>query len=424
MIPLSEAREVVLDACRPGVPVPVPIGESPGCVVGVPVVAEEPVPPFVNSSRDGYALRSADTATASKALPARLRVVGSIMAGTVFEGAVGHGEAVRIMTGAPLPAGADAVCMLEDSTDEDDGSVVVIGQPVAAGEAVRGAGEDVAVGDVVAEPGTVVTPGHVGVFANLGMTVVTVHPRPRVGVLSTGDELAPDPGPLRPGQIHDANRPALLALVDREGWDALDLGVVGDDEAALGRAFDRAADTCDVLVTSGGVSVGDLDIVKVVLEKRCSGTMRWMQVAIKPAKPFAFGTLAGSGTPVFGLPGNPVSAMVSFELLVRPAVRRLAGHRSLEHPVVPAIAARGLHRGPDGKTHFVRATVSLDERGTWVVRPMTGQDSHHLRAMADANSLAVLPDGDGVDAGGTVDVILTDPDRLVVEPPLPEVRGW
>ena len=424
MIPLPEAREVVLDACRPGVPVPVPIDESLGCVVGAPVVAQEPVPPFVNSSRDGYALRSADTAAAAGALPARLSVVGSIMAGTVFGGTVGPGEAVRIMTGAPLPAGADAVCMLEDSTDEDDGSVVAIDQPVAAGEAVRRTGEDVAVGDVVAEPGTVVTPGHVGVFANLGMAVVTVHPRPRIGVLSTGDELALDPGPLRPGQIRDANRPVLLALVDREGWDALDLGVVGDDEAALGRAFDRATDECDVLVTSGGVSVGDLDIVKVVLEKRCSGTMRWMQVAIKPAKPFAFGTLSGSGTPVFGLPGNPVSAMVSFELLVRPAVRRLAGHRSLEHPVVRAIAARGLHRRPDGKTHFVRATASLDERGTWAVRPMAGQDSHHLRAMADANSLAVLPDGDGVDAGGTVDVVLTDPDRLVVEPPLRGVRGW
>jgi molybdopterin molybdotransferase len=392
MIPLSEAREVVLDACGPRVPVSVPIDESLGCVVGAPVVAGEPVPPFVNSSRDGYALRSADTAAAAGTLPARLRVVGSIMAGTLFEGTVGRGEAVRIMTGAPLPAGADAVCMLEDSTDEDDGSVVLIDQPVAAGEAVRRAGGDVAVGDVVAEVGTVVTPAHVGVFANIGITAVTVHPRPRVGVLSTGDELAPDPGPLRPGQIRDANRPALLALVDREGWDGLDLGVVGDDEDALGGAFDRAADRCDVLVTSGGVSVGDLDIVKVVLEKRCSGTMRWMQVAIRPAKPFAFGTLAG--------------------------------HRSLEHPVVSAIATRGLRRRPDGKTHFVRAAVSLDEHGAWAVRPMAGQDSHHLRAMADANCLAVLPDGEGVEAGGTVDVILTDPDRLVVEPPRREVRGW
>ena len=259
----------------------------------------------------------------------------------------------------------------------------LIDQPVAAGEAVRRAGEDVAVGDVVAEPGTVVTPAHVGVFANLGIAAVTVHPRPRIGVLSTGDELASDPGPLRPGQIRDANRPALLALVDREGWDALDLGVVGDDEAALGRAFDRATDECDVLVTSGGVSVGDLDIVKVVLEKRCSGTMRWMQVAIRPAKPFAFGTLAGSGTPVFGLPGNPVSAMVSFELLVRPAVRRLAGHRSLEHPVVPAIAARGLHRRPDGKTHFVRATAlpgrARDLGGAPHGRPGLAPSSGHGR---------------------------------------------
>jgi molybdenum cofactor synthesis domain-containing protein len=424
MIPLSEAQEVVLEACRPNTPVPVPIDRALGCVVGAPVVADEPVPPFVNSSRDGYALRSADTVGAYGFRPARLKVIGTIMAGAVLDGTVGPGEAARIMTGAPLPSGADAVCMLEDSTDEEDGSVVVVDHPVAPGEAVRPAGGDVAVGDVVADPGTVITPAHVGVFANLGVATVTAHPRPRIGVLSTGDEVAPDEGPLGPGQIHDANRHALLALVAQEGWDPVDLGVVGDDEVALGLAFDRAEGSCDALVTSGGVSVGDLDIVKVVLEKRCSGTMRWMQIAIRPAKPFAFGTLAGSGLPVFGLPGNPVSAMVSFELLVRPAVRRMAGHRSLEHPVVPAVAAAGLGRRPDGKTHFVRASVSLDGRGTWRVQPMAGQDSHHLLAMADANSLAVLPDGQGVEPGGVVDVILTDPDRLAVDPSGRGVREW
>ena len=424
MIPLREAQDAVLGACLPITPVPVPIDRALGCVVGAPVVADEPVPSFVNSSRDGYALRSADTVDADRLRPARLKVMGTIMAGTVLDGVVGPGEAARIMTGAPLPSGADAVCMLEDSSDEDGGSVVVIDHPVPPGQAVRPVGGDVAVGDVVADPGTVVTPAHVGVFANLGIAMVTAHPRPRIGVLSTGDEVAPDQGPLGPGQIRDANRHALLALVDREGWDPVDLGVVGDDEVALGLAFDRAAAGCDALVTSGGVSVGDLDIVKVVLEKRCSGTMRWMQIAIRPAKPFAFGTLDGSGLPVFGLPGNPVSAMVSFELLVRPAVRRMAGHHSLGHPVVRAIAADSLRRRADGKTHFVRASVSLEASGRWRVHPMAGQDSHHLLAMAGANALAVLPDGEGVEPGGVVDVILTDPDRLIADPFVREVGEW
>jgi molybdopterin molybdotransferase len=423
VIPLPEARALVLESCGPRAPVQVPIDEALGCVIGAPVVATEAVPPFVNSSRDGYALRSADTSVAGgRHGPVRLRVVATIMAGSVFDGTIGPGEAARIMTGAPLPTGADAVCMLEDSADEDGGSVVAIDQPVGPGQAVRRAGEDVAVGDVVAEAGTVVAPGHIGVFANLGVAAVWVHPRPRIGVLSTGDELVAGPGPLGPGQIRDANRHVLLALVDREGWEPVDLGVVGDDESALGHAFDRSVSACDALVTSGGVSVGDLDIVKVVLEKRCPGTMRWMQVAIRPAKPFAFGTLEGVGTPVFGLPGNPVSAMVSFELLVRPAIRRMAGHRSLDHPVVQAVADAALLRQPDGKTHFVRSMLSVDGPGAWRVHPMAGQDSHHLRAMADANSLAVLPDGGGVDAGGAVEVIVTDPERLVTEPQA--VRQW
>ena len=425
MIPLAEARALVLGACGPRIPIPLPIDETLGCVVGAPVVATEPVPPFVNSSRDGYALRSADTSGAGgRSGPVRLRVVGSIMAGSVLDANIGPGEAARIMTGAPMPAGADAVCMLEDSSVEDGGSVVTIDHPIARGEAVRGVGEDVTAGDVVAEAGTVVSPALIGVFANLGVAEVSVHPRPRIGVLSTGDELVTGPGPLGPGQIRDANRHVLLALVDREGWVPVDLGVVGDDEAALGLAFDRAADGCDALVTSGGVSVGDLDVVKVVLEKRCPGTVRWMQVAIRPAKPFAFGALEEDGTPVFGLPGNPVSAMVSFELLVRPALRRMAGHHSLDHPVVRAVADTAFPRQPDGKTHFVRTALSVDAGGVWRVHPMVGQDSHHLRSMADANALTVLPDGGGAVAGGIVDVILTDPDRLVTEPIPQFVRPW
>jgi molybdenum cofactor synthesis domain-containing protein len=314
--------------------------------------------------------------------------------------------------------------MLEDCQVEQDGGVVVIGQPVPEGEAVRGVGEDVAVGDALAEPGTVLTPAHLGVLANQGIAEVMAHPRPRVGILSTGDELASSVGPLAPGQIRDANRHTLLALVRREGWIPVDLGMVGDDEDALGAVLDRAAATCDAVVTSGGVSVGDHDIVKVVLEKRSAGTMRWMQVAIRPAKPFAFGTLEGPGTPVFGLPGNPVSAMVSFELFVRPAIRLMGGHRSLERIAVPAVAESDLRRSPDGKTHFVRALISLDAHGAWSVRAMVGQDSHQLRAMADANGLAVLPDGEGVGAGGEVEVLLTDPEGLIADPGRSGTRRW
>jgi molybdopterin molybdotransferase len=241
---------------------------------------------------------------------------------------------------------------------------------------------------------------------------VPVHPQPRVGVLSTGDELFTGPGPLPPGRIRDANRATLLALCAREGWDYVDLGVAGDDEAALVEALTRGATTCDAVLTSGGVSVGDLDLVKVVLEKLSAGSMRWMQVAIRPAKPFAFGILAGSDLPVFGLPGNPVSAMVSFELFVRPALRILGGHRSLHRPVVRAVAHDDLRRHSDGKLHLLRALVTLERDGRWLVRTTGGQESHQLHAMAEANALLLLPDGDGVTAGEQVDVVLLDPGRL------------
>ena len=414
-MPLDEAKAFVLDACTVLPARTVPIDEALGCVAATSVLATEPVPPFVNSSMDGYALRSTDTASAAPEDPARLEVVGTIMAGTVLNTGIGPGQAARIMTGAPLPHGADAVCMLEECRVERDGTVVAIPGALAVGTAVRTAGQDVGVGDTVLEAGSVVTPGHIGVLANQGVTEVAVRPRPRIGVLSTGDELVADPGPLPPGKIRDANRHSLLALVRREGWDPVDLGVVGDDEAALGVALDGAAGHCDAIVTSGGVSVGDLDVVKVVLQKRSGGTMRWMQVAIRPAKPFAFGLLAGTGTPVFGLPGNPVSAMVSFELFVRPAGRLLGGHTVLERPRIPARAEFGFHRRPDGKTHFLRAFLRLDGAGAWWVRPMLGQESHQLLAMAESNGLAVVPDGDGVDAGGSLQVMLTDPGRLGVD---------
>jgi molybdopterin molybdotransferase len=408
MIPLDEAQLFVCGLCDPLPPVELPLDDALGCVLSAAVVATEEVPSFANSSMDGYAMRADDTVGA----PVRLAVIGSIMAGHPLEQTVGPGQAARIMTGAPVPLGADAVCMIEETETDPDGGSVVIGRELQPGDFVRQPGRDVAFGDVIAPAGTMLTPAHLGVLANQGAISVEVHRRPRVGVLSTGDELFSGTGPLPPGKIRDANRRTLLALVRREGWEGIDLGIVGDDESALVELLSSAASTCDAILTSGGVSVGDLDLVRVVLEKMSAGKMRWMQVAIRPAKPFAFGVLAESATPVFGLPGNPVSAMVSFELFVRPALRLLGGHRVLHRSTISATADVDLHRKADGKLHLLRAQLTLDDPASWRVRTIGGQESHQLHSMSEANSLILLPDGPGVPAGAQVSVLLIDPDRL------------
>ncbi len=397
---VEDVRAFVLAAVGPGPVVEVALGEALGAVAGAEVRAGEPVPGFDNSAMDGFAVRAADVADA----PTTLRVVGTQLAGPVVPLSVGAGEAVRIMTGAAVPDGADAVVMVERTAPAGDGSSVVVEAPVEPGTAVRRAGDDLRPGEVVAAPGTVLTPGRLGVLANVGATSVAVHRRPRVGVLSTGDELVDGGAPLAPGQVRDSNRPTLLALVASSGFVPVDLGRVGDDEAAITAAIRSAVDGCDAVLTSGGVSMGDVDLVKVVLDR--IGEMRWFQVAVKPAKPFAFGLLGS--VPVFGLPGNPVSSMVSFELFARPALRRMAGFRDddLERPRVRAVAAEDLRRKPDGKVHLVRVVTAWGPDGRCRVRSAGGQGSHQLSAMAAADALAVLGDGDGVGAGDEVDVLL------------------
>ncbi|HZQ28719.1 MAG TPA: gephyrin-like molybdotransferase Glp, partial [Acidimicrobiales bacterium] len=359
------------------------------------------VPPFANTAMDGFAVHAADT-------PGTLTIVGTLPAGAEPTLAVGDGEAIRIMTGAPIPAGADAVVMVEQTSTADDGTTVVIEATAEPGDHVRPAGEDVPAGAEVFPAGTVLGPGHLGVLASVGAVDVAVYRRPRVGVLSTGDELVDDDRPLRPGQIRDANRHTLLALLSQAGYDAVDLGIAPDDESAITAAFEQGLSSCDALITSGGVSVGDFDYVKVVLDKLSGGgdAMRWMQIAIKPAKPLAFGVV--DGVPVFGLPGNPVSSMVSFELFARPGLRQMQGHPRPVPPTVAAIAGQDLRRRPDGKLHFVRVVASPppDGSGGLEVRSSGGQASNLLRSMALANALAVLPDGDGVAEGERVDVLL------------------
>ncbi len=398
MISVEDARRHILGACESLLPRQVPLLEAAGCVIAESVVADEDVPPFANTAMDGYAVRASDTSAA----PVRLAVIATLAAGAATDVEVGEGQAIRIMTGAPMPPGADAVVMVERTRAAEDGESVIVEIAAAPGDHVRGPGEDVRRGETLFDEGTPLSPGHVGVLASVGRQTVTVVPRARVGVLSTGDELVADGRPLRPGQIRDSNRPTLLALTAAAGCDAVDLGQVGDDEAALTAAVAGGATTCDALVTTGGVSVGDFDYVKAVLDRL--GRMQWWQVAVRPAKPLAFG-LVGD-TPVFGLPGNPVSSMVSFELFARPALLAMMGRSVIDRPRVRAVADEALRRRADGKLHLVRVVAATDGDGRWHVRSSGGQGSHMLAAMARANALALLPDGEGVDAGAPVDVML------------------
>jgi len=411
VIDITEARSYVLARCPAAVPVDVPCREATGLVLAAAVVAAENVPPFANSAVDGYAVVAASVAAA----PVELPVVGEVAAGAHTDRVLQPGEAIRIMTGAPVPAGADAVVMVEDTEllgdrRVDGGVRVRVRRSVAVGVAVRRVGDDVRAGAALYPAGTFVTPAVAGVLASVNAAVVSVVPRARVAVLSTGDELIDDGSPLQPGQIRESNRTMLLGAVRDAGCDAIDLGIVRDDETVLERVLRDAAATCDAIVTSGGVSMGDYDVVKAVLSQIAD--MRWMQIAIKPAKPFAFGLLAtgpdgaARHVPVFGLPGNPVSSLVSFELLARPALRQMMGHTVIDRPLVAAIADDGLPRRHDGMTHYVRVFAAFAADGRVHVRSVGAQGSHQLAATSQANAIAVVPDGDGVPAGGDVATML------------------
>lgn len=404
MIPLADAQARVRAACAAGGVLPAvrcSLVDALGLVLAEPVVASGPVPPFANTAMDGYALRAADTEGA----PVRLRVVGELPAGRNPAGLyVGAGEAVRIMTGAPMPPGADAVVMVELTSTNDARDEVEVHATVPAGNHVRPAGEDLVAGQEVFGAGTLLGPGHLGVLASAGCAEVSVVRRARVGVLSTGDELVEDAASsLRPGQIRDANRYALLGLLREAGCDAVDLGIARDDEADVRRAIERGLSSCDALLTSGGVSMGDYDPVKVVLGE-LGGDQAWMQVAIRPAKPLSFAVVDGRA--VFGLPGNPASSMVSFELFARPALLAMMGRSDVDRPVVPAIADDGLARTPDGKLHFVRVVLRRGDDHAFHAISAGGQASNLIVSMAVADGLAMVPDGGGVEPGGWVDVIV------------------
>ena len=389
MRPLGEVQAEVLDAMALLPVVEVPLSHALGLVLAEPVTAVHDVPPFANSAMDGYAVRAEDVVDP----PLTLRVVEDVPAGSVPTVEVTAGTAIRIMTGAPMPQGADAVVKVED-TEPGNGAVRVLAG-TARGTAVRPAGGDMPSGSMVLEPGTRLGPAHLGLLAAVGAAFPKVRRRPTVAVLSTGDELVtPETQVLSPGKIRDSNRLTLCALLEELGASVDDHGIVGDDAATLDRVLDQAARAADAVVTSGGVSMGEYDLVKQELRKL--GTVDFWQVAMQPAKPFAFGSLLG--TPLFGLPGNPVSVFVAFEQFVRPALLTMMGARRVFRPRVMAIAAEELTTDPD-KTVFVRVTTSPGESGL-LARRSGGQGSNVLSALAAADAFAVVPVGVGIVAEG------------------------
>jgi molybdenum cofactor synthesis domain-containing protein len=316
------------------------------------------------------------------------------------------------MTGAPIPDGCDAIVMVEDTERLGDDGVRIL-RSVSVTSGIRDAGSDVQAGAVVFEPGVIVTPMVEGVLSSINARTVSVVWRPRVGVISTGDELVDDGSPLQKGQIRESNRKMLLRLVEEAGAEPIDLGIIRDNEEDLEDTLRKATSRgmVDALITSGGVSMGDYDVVKAVLARIAD--MHWFQIAMKPAKPFAFGTMPGVGetmVPIFGLPGNPVSSLMSFELIARPAIRTMLGMPHAFRPRVTAIVDEDVKRGVDGKTHFDRVHASWSSDGRVHVRRTGPQGSHQLASTAVANAIMAVPDGTGVKAGDEVTVTFLGPD--------------
>lgn len=394
---LADAHARVVAAMRPIADVEsVALDVALDRVLAADVVATVDVPPHDNAAMDGYAFAAGPDVAA-------LTIVGIARAGHPHGDVVPAGACVRILTGAAMPAGCDTVVAQEDA--RVDGGVVRLARSLPPGRNRRRAGEDLAKGSVVLARGRRLTPADVGLLASLGEAGATVVRRPRVAVFSTGAELV-DPGaPLAPGAIRDANRPVLLALLARLGVDTVDLGIVGDDAAALEHAMRRAAGDADAIVTSGGVSVGDADHTREALAR--AGDVDFWSLAIKPGRPMAFGRIRGDdetgGAWLFALPGNPVATMVVFCAIVRDALERLAGAAPTTRPTIDAIADAAIDKAP-GRTEFVRGIVERRD-GRWHVRPTGSQGSGVLRSMSEADGLVVLAHDRGpVAVGDAVEV--------------------
>ncbi len=413
-ISVEDALANILKHFQPLDPENIPLLDALDRVLAQDIVSNMNVPPFNNSAMDGYAVRAEDVAKASAERPTTLRVIGDLAAGYVSMFSVQPGTAIRIMTGAPLPPGADTVVRFEDTSEgagarrasRDSGTVEIL-HAAARGDNVRRAGEDIRTGEVVLPKGTVVRPAEIGVLASLGFKEVPVHRRPRVAILATGDELVDVDEPVTPGKIRNSNEYTNAAAVLKTGGIPIRLGIARDNIEDLTSKIRAGLDAgADLFITSAGVSVGDYDMVKDVLNSE--GAMQFWQVRMKPGKPLAFGVLHGQkDVPLLGLPGNPVSAMISFETFARPAILTMLGKTRLSRPTVRAVIEEDVINDSN-RRNLIRVRVEKRDGG-YFARTTGEQGSGILTSVSRANGLLIIPeDVTRVPAGTTTDVQLLD----------------
>jgi molybdopterin molybdotransferase len=382
--------------------------ESQGQVLVEDIFADIDIPPWDNSAMDGYAVRSEDILGASLQSPRILRVIDTVIAGMISQHRITPRTAIRIMTGAPVPSGADCVVRFEDTDKQAHNSEeVAVYREVRKGANIRKTGEDIRKGSIVASKGTVIKPAHIGLLASLGKSRVTVVRKPRIAILATGNELVETDQPLPPGKLYNSNSYTMAALVGRYGGIPDLLGIARDSEDSLLSLVHRGGLHADMLITTGGVSVGDFDIVKDLLEKE--GRIIFWTVRMKPGKPVVFGVFPVGNREVLhlGLPGNPVSAMIAFEIFARPAILKMSGKTKFEKTVIKAISEDTL-KNEDGRRVYARAVVN--RRNNHYFARVTGpQGSNILTSMSQANGLVIVPeDKPVVKPGEVVDVIMLD----------------
>ncbi|MEV0368296.1 gephyrin-like molybdotransferase Glp [Streptomyces sp. NPDC050636] len=420
---VAEHLDDVLSKIHPLDPIELQLLDAQGCVLVEDVSVPVALPPFDNSSMDGYAVRVADVAGATEEFPAALTVIGDVAAGSGELPVVGPGEAARIMTGAPVPPGAEAVVPVEwtdggtgegpaaamrhhSAAPQDATGEVRVHRPVVERAHIRARGSDVSAGEPALQAGTVLGPSQIGLLAAIGRGTVTVRPRPRVVVMSTGSELVQPGEELGPGEIHDSNSFQLTAAARDAGAIAYRVGAVADDAETLRATLEDQLIRADILVTSGGVSVGAYDVVKETLADLSTdeGLVEFRKLAMQPGKPQGFGLIGPDRTPLLALPGNPVSSYVSFELFVRPAIRTLMGLPDVHRPIARAECTAAIASSPKGKRQFLRGSY---DPAAGRVTPVGGAGSHLIKAMAHANALIIVPeDTTELAAGGAVDVVL------------------
>lgn len=401
MISVEEALGLILENIREIGFEKVDIKEALGRVIAEDVYARRNIPPWDNSAMDGYAVRVDDVEGASKENPAVLKIIESLPAGYISESKLKSGEAIKIMTGAPMPNGADAVVMAE-YTENDGGKVRIFKRP-EKGDHIRKAGEDVKDGQLVIKKGQLIRPSEIGMLASMARSIVSVYQRPRVAILATGDELVDLDEEICGAKIINSNTYAVGAQIQECGALPILLGIARDRQDELEEKL-RLGMNADIIITSGGVSVGDYDHVKDVV-KGLGGDLRLWKVAIKPGKPLAFSIL--NGRPMFGLPGNPVASMVTFEIFVRPAILKMMGHKKIFRPIIYATIKDDLKK-KENRRHFIRASVQSDGDG-YVVETTGDQGSHMMTSMIKANGLIIFHENDtAIKAGDKVKVMLLD----------------